>query len=87
MANIETKGPKGRILTGIRFMLGNNAIVEGALAAGYNFFAGYPITPANEIFERMSQRCLKSGEFLSKEKMSSVRSSPVRGHRSPAPRQ
>jgi len=28
---------------------GNEAIVEGALAAGCRFFAGYPITPASEI--------------------------------------
>ena len=35
---------------------GNEAIVEGALAAGCNFFAGYPITPATEINEVMSGR-------------------------------
>lgn len=33
---------------------GNEAIVEGALAAGCRFFAGYPITPASEISELMS---------------------------------
>jgi len=37
-------------------MLGNHAIVEGAIAAGCKFFAGYPITPANEISELMAQR-------------------------------
>lgn len=35
---------------------GNEAMVEGALAAGCHFFAGYPITPASEISEVMSYR-------------------------------
>jgi 2-oxoglutarate ferredoxin oxidoreductase subunit alpha len=35
---------------------GNEAMVEGALAAGCRFFAGYPITPATEISEVMSWR-------------------------------
>ena len=35
---------------------GNEAMVEGALAAGCRFFAGYPITPATEISEMMSWR-------------------------------
>ena len=35
---------------------GNEAIVEGAVAAGCRFFAGYPITPATEISEAMSAR-------------------------------
>jgi 2-oxoglutarate ferredoxin oxidoreductase subunit alpha len=35
---------------------GNEAIVEGALAAGCRFFAGYPITPASEIGEILSRR-------------------------------
>jgi 2-oxoglutarate ferredoxin oxidoreductase subunit alpha len=47
---------QSRVLSGVHFMLGNYAVVEGAIAAGCNFFAGYPITPANEISERMSQR-------------------------------
>jgi len=47
---------EARVQSGIHFMLGNYALVEGALAAGCDFFAGYPITPANEISERMSQR-------------------------------
>ncbi len=37
-----------------RLLQGNEAIVEGALAAGCNFFAGYPITPASEVMELMS---------------------------------
>jgi 2-oxoglutarate ferredoxin oxidoreductase subunit alpha len=35
---------------------GNEAIVEGALAVGCRFFAGYPITPASEIGEILSRR-------------------------------
>jgi len=39
-----------------QLLQGNEAIVEGALAAGCRFFAGYPITPATEISEVMSAR-------------------------------
>jgi 2-oxoglutarate ferredoxin oxidoreductase subunit alpha len=39
-----------------RLLQGNEAVVEGALAAGCRFFAGYPITPATEISEVMAQR-------------------------------
>jgi 2-oxoglutarate ferredoxin oxidoreductase subunit alpha len=54
-----------RVLTGTHFMLGNYAVVEGALAAGCDFFAGYPITPANEISEQMSHRLPEvGGKFL-----------------------
>jgi 2-oxoglutarate ferredoxin oxidoreductase subunit alpha len=56
---------RGRVLTGKHFMLGNYAVVEGALAAGCDFFAGYPITPANEISERMAARMPEvGGRFL-----------------------
>lgn len=44
------------ILTGDHFWMGNIACAEGAIAAGCRFFAGYPITPATEIAERMAQR-------------------------------
>ena len=40
----------------VRFMQGNEALVEGAIVAGARFFAGYPITPASEITEGMSAR-------------------------------
>ena len=39
-----------------RLMQGNEAIVEGALAAGVRFFAGYPITPSTEIAEILSDK-------------------------------
>ena len=37
------------------FMEGNEAVARGAMAAGCNFFAGYPITPATTIFNNMLQ--------------------------------
>ena len=40
---------------------GNIACAEGAIAAGCRFFAGYPITPANEISEHMSRRLPEVG--------------------------
>ncbi len=45
-----------RVLTGTHFMHGDFAAAEGGLAAGCNFFAGYPITPATEVAERMAAR-------------------------------
>ncbi len=47
---------KGVVLTGSHFMLGDQACAEGAIYAGCRFFAGYPITPATEIAERMAER-------------------------------
>ena len=38
-----------------RLMQGNEACVEGALAAGVRFFGGYPITPSTEIAEGMAK--------------------------------
>ena len=45
-----------RVLTGNHFMLGDHACAEGALAAGLDFFAGYPITPSTEIAELIARR-------------------------------
>ncbi|MBW2060514.1 MAG: 2-oxoacid:acceptor oxidoreductase subunit alpha [Deltaproteobacteria bacterium] len=42
-------------------MNGDEACCEGALAAGCRLFAGYPITPATETAERMSQRLPEVG--------------------------
>ena len=50
-----------RTRTGRHFMQGNHACAEGALAAGCRFFAGYPITPATEIAERMAERLPEVG--------------------------
>ncbi len=51
----------GAVLTGEHFMNGDVAAAEGALAAGCTFFAGYPITPATEVAERMSERLPEVG--------------------------
>ncbi len=48
-------------LVGEFFMSGDEACAEGAISAGCLFFAGYPITPATEIAERMSQRLPEVG--------------------------
>jgi 2-oxoglutarate ferredoxin oxidoreductase subunit alpha len=45
----------------IRFIQGNEACVEGALYAGIDFFAGYPITPSTEIAEHLSRRLPENG--------------------------
>lgn len=49
------------VLTGTHFIDGDIAFAEGGLAAGCNFFAGYPITPATEVAERMSRRLPQVG--------------------------
>jgi 2-oxoglutarate ferredoxin oxidoreductase subunit alpha len=43
------------------FIDGAEAIARGALAAGCNFFAGYPITPATPILLRMLRELPKTG--------------------------
>ena len=46
-------------------MKGNEAIAEAAVRAGCRFFAGYPITPQNEIPEYMARRLPEvSGHFV-----------------------
>ena len=53
---------KGKaVFTGKHFIQGDIACAEGAIAAGCRFFAGYPITPATEIAERMAQRLPEVG--------------------------
>ncbi|MFH1313049.1 MAG: 3-methyl-2-oxobutanoate dehydrogenase subunit VorB [Candidatus Eisenbacteria bacterium] len=42
-------------------MKGNEAIGEAALKAGCRFYAGYPITPQNELTEYMSRRMPEEG--------------------------
>ncbi|MBQ7144900.1 MAG: 2-oxoacid:acceptor oxidoreductase subunit alpha [Oscillospiraceae bacterium] len=49
-------------------MQGNEAAVEGALAAGMRFFAGYPITPSTEIAEKCALRLPQvGGKFIQME--------------------
>ncbi len=49
------------VLTGEHFMTGDVACAEGALAAGCRFFGGYPITPATEVAEQISERLPEVG--------------------------
>jgi 2-oxoglutarate ferredoxin oxidoreductase subunit alpha len=49
---------------GKHLVLGNIAAAEGALRAGCRLFAGYPITPANEITEYMSAELPKAGGYF-----------------------
>lgn len=44
-----------------KFMKGNEAIAEAAVRAGCRFFAGYPITPQNEIPEYLTKRLPEVG--------------------------
>lgn len=56
------------VLVGAHFIDGDQACCEGALAAGANFAAGYPITPSTEIVERFATRAPKvGGVFLQME--------------------
>ncbi|MEW6724365.1 MAG: 3-methyl-2-oxobutanoate dehydrogenase subunit VorB [Bacillota bacterium] len=49
-------------------MKGNEAVAESAIRAGCRFFAGYPITPQNEIPEYMSRRMFEvGGQFIQAE--------------------
>jgi len=50
-----------KVLSGTHFWQGNEACAEGAIAAGCRFYAGYPITPASEIFEHMALRLPQVG--------------------------
>ncbi len=49
------------VITGTYFITGDDACAEGGIAAGCTFFAGYPITPATEVAERMSKRLPQIG--------------------------
>jgi 2-oxoglutarate ferredoxin oxidoreductase subunit alpha len=50
-----------KVLSGTHFWQGNEACAEGAITAGCSFYAGYPITPASEIFEHMALRLPQVG--------------------------
>ena len=51
-----------------RLVEGNEAVAEGAIAAGARFFAGYPITPSTEIAEVLSRRLPQvGGHFIQME--------------------
>jgi 2-oxoglutarate/2-oxoacid ferredoxin oxidoreductase subunit alpha len=49
-------------------MQGNQAVAQGALDAGVNFFAGYPITPSTEVAEILARELPKrKGVFIQME--------------------
>lgn len=53
---------------GYKLVQGNEACVEGALAAGMRFYAGYPITPSTEIAEISAQKLPQvGGKFIQME--------------------
>ena len=57
-----------KIAPGEYFLQGNEACVQGSLASGVRFFAGYPITPSTEIAEGLSHRLRGTdGVFLQME--------------------
>jgi len=49
------------VKTGRYFVQGDEAIAEGAIAAGCRYFAAYPITPASEISESIARRMPEVG--------------------------
>ena len=52
----------------VRLMQGNEACVEGAIAAGMKFYAGYPITPSTEMAELSAEKLpLAGGKFMQME--------------------
>ena len=52
---------KSTLPPGTYYFSGNEAITEGAIAAGCNYYGGYPITPSTEIMERISVRFRDTG--------------------------
>ncbi len=46
---------------------GNEAIAEGAIQAGCTFYAGYPITPQNELIVYMAKHMPEKGIFIQAE--------------------
>jgi len=58
---MEMNGLPKVVSHGKYFWQGSEACVEGAIVAGCRFYAGYPITPASEIFEYMAYRLPQFG--------------------------
>lgn len=52
----------------VHLMQGNQAVAEGAIAAGVNFFGGYPITPSTEVAESLARLLpANGGKFIQME--------------------
>ena len=56
MNNRNPLNAKGMLASGNYYLSGDEAIAEGAITASCHYYAGYPITPATEIMERISVR-------------------------------
>jgi len=67
-ASSDAVALEDRVVAGDHFMLGDHACAEGALAAGLDFYAGYPITPSTEIMEHLAERLpMVGGTFVQME--------------------
>ena len=56
------------VKAGARYLSGNDAAAEGAIAAGCRYYGGYPITPSSEIMEYMSRELVpRGGAFMQME--------------------
>lgn len=52
----------------VSLMQGNQAVAEGAIAAGVSFFGGYPITPSTEVAESLAKMLpANGGKFIQME--------------------
>ena len=58
---MPTRKIKPHLPPGRYFMQGDEAVAEGAIAAGCRFYAGYPITPASEVILRIERRLREVG--------------------------
>ncbi|MFB6153761.1 MAG: 2-oxoacid:acceptor oxidoreductase subunit alpha [Halodesulfurarchaeum sp.] len=68
MAEARSLEPTDVLSPGRQFLTGDEAIAYGAIYAGCRFFAGYPITPASEVAETMSEALPKvDGRYLQME--------------------
>ena len=55
---------KSALEPGRYFLQGDEACAEGAIAAGCNYYAGYPITPASETMHHICHRFSELGRVF-----------------------
>jgi 2-oxoglutarate ferredoxin oxidoreductase subunit alpha len=66
--SLQWKEIDSTLSPGTYYLSGNEAVVEGAIAAGCRYYGGYPITPSSEIMERISVRFREvNGVFMQME--------------------
>lgn len=61
MAQTTSKAKDKKAGSQVKFWAGNQVVAEAAIAAGCNFFGGYPITPSSEIAHEMARLLPKNG--------------------------